>query len=71
MMGQLMMGHEKPSSVFESVKIHNILLYSHGNSYYTVEMLENDDTVFQLQNEMILPSRFKEKKTLYNHEMRI
>lgn len=68
---QLMMGREKRSSVFESVNIHNIWLYSSGNSYYTVEMLENDDTLFQLQNEMILPSWFKEKKTLYNHEMSI
>lgn len=42
---QWIMGLEKLSTVFESVTIHYIAPYSSSNSYYTIEMLENDNDI--------------------------
>lgn len=42
---QWIMGLEKHSTVFASVKIHYIVPYSSSNSYYTIAMLENDNDI--------------------------
>lgn len=69
---QWIMGLEKHSTVFASVKIHYIVPYSSSNSYYTIAMLENDnDILFQLQNEIFFAFMVQGKEDFYSHEMSI